>query len=44
MPNDEDDDPDPILDWELPVEIPILDDAPQYEPDIEDFWSRLPEI
>ena len=30
-----------ILDWEPLVEIPILDDAPRYESNIEDFWSRV---
>ena len=44
MQDDEDDGPDPILDWESPVEIPILDDALPYESDVEDFWSKLPEI
>ena len=39
-----DDGPNPILDWEPRVEIAILDDAPLYEFDVEDFWGKLPRI
>ena len=44
MQDEEGDGPDPILDWEPPVEILIPNDAPLYESDVEDFWSKRPAI
>ena len=44
MQDEEGNGPDPILDWEPPVEILISDNASPYESDVEDFWSKHPAI